>query len=248
MTGGVNYPLDELSWQPQAEATSLASPGLAVRDAAIEKNDAEMATRIASDASTRSQPPSRLGKHGRIVRHELVLGEIKIGPKHAGGWAAPDPDHGLCRRRFDRAAAQILPGGVQRPPPLSARQVVLLVIDRAPRSCLRLADAAVLRVHGGLPCRESSYELRMADHLVAAGRRFVQPLRDDQTDEVVPDFVLGEPNVAVEVWGVKGRELYDLRRKAKLGIYEVRRPTLTLLQWDVTDPLPDVELHRPPPQ
>ena len=88
----------------------------------------------------------------------------------------------------------------------------------------------------------------MADHLVAAGRRFVQPLRDDQTDEVVPDFVLGEPNVAVEVWGVKGRELYDLRRKAKLGIYEVRRPTLTLLQWDVTDPLPDVELHRPPPQ
>ena len=47
MTGGVNYPLDKPSWQPQAEATS---PGLAVRDAAIEKNDAEMVTRIASDA------------------------------------------------------------------------------------------------------------------------------------------------------------------------------------------------------
>ena len=49
MTGGVNYPLDEPSWQPQAEATSLASPA-SLRDAAIEKNDAEMATRIASDA------------------------------------------------------------------------------------------------------------------------------------------------------------------------------------------------------
>ena len=47
MTGGVNYPLDKPSWQPPGGGHQ---PGLAVRDAAIEKNGAEMATRIASDA------------------------------------------------------------------------------------------------------------------------------------------------------------------------------------------------------
>ena len=57
----------------------------------------------------------------------------------------------------------------------------------------------------------------MADHLVAAGRRFVQPLRDDQTDEVVPDFVLGEPNVAVEVWGVKGGSSTTCAERPNLG-------------------------------
>ena len=85
----------------------------------------------------------------------------------------------------------------------------------------------------------SSYELRMADHLVAAGRRFVQPLRDDQTDEVVPDFVLGEPKRRRGGLGVKGRELYDLAPEGQT--------------WDLRGPAPDpdaapVGRHRPPPR
>ena len=180
-----------------------------------------------------------------------MLGEIKIlpGASTAGGWRCARPRPRVyADDEFDRAAAQVLLAVFSDARLESARQVVLLVIDqRHAAACAssRLPCSGARRTT--LP-GEFSYELRMADHLVAAGRRFVQPLRDDQTDEVVPDFVLGEPNVAVEVWGVKGGELYDLRRKAKLGIYEVRRPTLTLLQWDVTDPLPDVEMHRPPPQ
>jgi len=46
---------------------------------------------------------------------------------------------------------------------------------------------------------------------------------------------------------VKGREIYDLRRRTKLGLYERSGPTLPLLQWDVTEPLPDVELRGEPP-
>ena len=44
---------------------------------------------------------------------------------------------------------------------------------------------------------------------------------------------------------MKGREIYDLRRRAKLGLYE-RAATLPLLQWDVTEPPPDVGLRAPP--
>ena len=46
---------------------------------------------------------------------------------------------------------------------------------------------------------------------------------------------------------MKGREIYDLRRRTKLGLYERSGPTLPLLQWDVTEPLPDVELRGEPP-
>ena len=87
----------------------------------------------------------------------------------------------------------------------------------------------------------------MADHLVAAGRRFVQPLRDDQTDEVVPDFVLVDvaTPTTVEVWGVTGRDLYELRPRRKRRVYDERSTTLSLLEWNVDDPLPDVERRQP---
>jgi hypothetical protein len=73
----------------------------------------------------------------------------------------------------------------------------------------------------------------------------VKPLRYDLSDDLLPDFVLVDvtPHVAVEVWGVKGRALYDLRRRAKLQLYNDRAATLPLLQWDVAQPLPD--LQRP---
>jgi hypothetical protein len=90
---------------------------------------------------------------------------------------------------------------------------------------------------------DSGFELLMADALIAAGRSFAKPLRYDQGDALFPDYVLVdvEPNVAVEVFGVKGRELYDLRRRTKLALYQ--QPTaMPLLQWDVAEPLPDV--HR----
>ena len=89
----------------------------------------------------------------------------------------------------------------------------------------------------------------MAGGLVGAGRAFVKPLRFDQGDDLMPDYVLidVEPHVAVEVWGVKGREIYDVRRRTKLGLYERSGPTLPLLQWDVTEPLPVVELRGEPP-
>ena len=82
----------------------------------------------------------------------------------------------------------------------------------------------------------------MADRLVGAGRGFVKPLRDDQGDDL-PDFVLvEEPNVAVEVWGSRAGSSTTCGGGPSSASTN-GGPTLPLLQWDVTDPPPDVELH-----
>ena len=129
--------------------------------------------------------------------------------------------------------------------PDGSRQMVLLVVDRAPRGYLRLVDAAALLATANFLPADSGFEVRMADALVAAGRRFVKPLRYDHADEILPDFVLGDvdPPVAIEVWGVTGRALYEVNRQRKRQVYDERRATLSLLEWHVADPLPDVGLR-----
>ncbi|GAA2798678.1 hypothetical protein [Saccharopolyspora taberi] len=69
----------------------------------------------------------------------------------------------------------------------------------------------------------------MADALAAAGRAFVKPLHYDG-GEVFPDFVLVE--------GVRGRETYEARKRAKQALY--RDSGRSLLEWDVRDPLPSL--------
>ncbi|RAS59545.1 uncharacterized protein DUF1173 [Lentzea atacamensis] len=118
-------------------------------------------------------------------------------------------------------------------------RVVLCLIERSPGGYAKVVDlAAMLTTQTYLPV-DSSYEADMADSLVSAGRAFVKPLRYDG-DGVFPDFVLvdDEPETYVEVWGVRGRESYETRRRAKQNFY--RDTGRALLEWDVNDPLPEL--------
>jgi len=117
--------------------------------------------------------------------------------------------------------------------------VVLCLIERSPRGYpLTVELAAMLTTASYLPV-DSSHEARMADALAAAGRTFVKPLRYDR-GAVFPDFVLvdQEPETYVEVWGVRGREDYETRKRAKQAYY--RTSGRVLLEWDVREPLPDL--------
>jgi hypothetical protein len=117
------------------------------------------------------------------------------------------------------------------------RQVVLCLIERSRHGYPTVIDvAAMLTTASHLPA-DSSHEAEMADALAAAGRAFVKPLHYDGT-EVFPDFVLVDvdPETYVEVWGVRGRESYEARKRAKQSFY--REAGRALLEWDVRDPLP----------
>ena len=89
---------------------------------------------------------------------------------------------------------------------------------------------------------DSSYEIAMTDALQDAGRAFVKPLTYDAGhDAVFPDFVLtDEPRSYVEVWGLPGRRGYEHRKAAKKAFY--RRHATRLLEWTVTEPIPNLAL------
>lgn len=138
------------------------------------------------------------------------------------------------RHAFSQAAADA--GG---------RRVALFYIERSTGGFATAVDAAVMLTSGDYIPADSSYEVRMADALAAAGRSYVKPLTFDSasgdalTSAVFPDFVLtDEPNSYVEVWGLPGREDYERRKAEKITTYQ--RNAARLIEWTVTDPIPSL--------
>ncbi|MCE0767389.1 DUF1173 domain-containing protein [Pseudonocardia kujensis] len=109
-------------------------------------------------------------------------------------------------------------------------------MDRTDAGNLTSVDgAAMLTTRGYLPA-DSSYEVRMADHSIAAGRPVLKPLRYDSHNDIFPDFVLldTDPPTFVELWGVPGRTAYEARRKAKHEhVAATQNPSL---EWEITGP------------
>nr|WP_231390460.1 DUF1173 family protein [Nocardia sp. CNY236] len=147
--------------------------------------------------------------------------------------------HSSFRSAFSLAASEA--GG---------RRIVLLYVERSAGGFARAVDAAVMLTNSDYVPADSSYEVRMADALKAAGRSFVKPLAFDAaagdavTSVVFPDFVLTDEVTPtyVEVWGLPGREEYERRKAEKLAHYT--RSAARLIEWTVTGPMPSLEWER----
>lgn len=183
----------------------------------------------------------RLGGAGGVRRRGLVLGEIRDVEPTKYGMSIRLAHHRkplyATTQLMERARRSFPAAFSQQAGQPGRRQVVLCLIERSPRGHAAVVQlAAMLTTSTYIPA-DSSYEVEMADALAAAGRAFVKPLHFDGGD-VFPDFVLvdEEPETYVEVWGVRGRELYEVRKRAKQAIYrESGRP---LIEWSVGDPMP----------
>ncbi|GGM67487.1 hypothetical protein GCM10012275_42600 [Longimycelium tulufanense] len=195
---------------------------------------------------------ARLSGEGSQRRRGLVLGEIRrVEPTPYGvriGLAhlrAPLFASRALHERLRRSHRTAFAGHSNKH---GGRQVVLCLVDRHPgNGYLVIEDAVVMLCSATYIPVESSYELRMSEALTAAGRAFLKPLRYDGTG-VFPDFVLLDttPHTYVEVWGIRGREDYEQRKRIKQAHY--RGAGHPLLEWAVHDPLPDVlpRGRRPP--
>ncbi|MEV5703572.1 DUF1173 family protein [Actinoallomurus sp. NPDC052274] len=98
-----------------------------------------------------------------------------------------------------------------------ARRVGLFLVERAATGRLNVVDATFMLTTASYIPGDSSFELAMAGHLAAAGRSFVKPLRYDG-DAVFPDFIVidTDPHTYVEVYGIRGRVGYELRRRRRI--------------------------------
>lgn len=143
--------------------------------------------------------------------------------------------HAALRRSYRHpfAAAAHTVGG---------RRIALFYIDRSPGGFATAADAAVMLTNRAYLPADSSYEVQMADALIAAGRSFVKPLRYDSDDAVFPDFVLTDTpgRTVVEVWGLPGRHEYEARKATKQALYQ--QSCTALIEWNIA-PLPDLHLE-----
>ncbi|AVZ71128.1 hypothetical protein SLUN_01535 [Streptomyces lunaelactis] len=191
---------------------------------------------------------AQLGRHGNAVRRGLILGEIKS--------VTPTPygvRYGLAHQRTGLFASTALDERVHRSyrPAFSqaaaehgARRVGLFLVERSPQGNLTVVDMAAMLLNRLYIPADSSHEVVMGDALADHGRAFIKPVRYDGTDAVFPDFVLSDtPHTYVEVYGIRGRESYDQRKRVKQAIYQ--RRGAGLIEWDVTEPLPDLSLPGP---
>jgi hypothetical protein len=114
------------------------------------------------------------------------------------------------------------------------RGIAILAIEKSSKGYLTVVDlAAMLANRQFLPC-DSSYEVQMADLLVAAGRSFQKPLRHTDRAAVHPDFVLTDtaPETVIEVLGMVGNAAYDVRLAEKRRHYEAQ--ATPLIEWTPT--------------
>lgn len=93
---------------------------------------------------------------------------------------------------------------------------------------------------------ESSFEVLVAEKLVAEHRRFEKPLRFDAEDVTFPDFWLkdvGAP-IPMEVWGMTSSE-YLARKAEKIAYYDEAYGKDGWWQWNgaAGDDLPDFPPH-----
>ncbi|MGW6144405.1 DUF1173 family protein [Streptomyces sp. NPDC055140] len=185
---------------------------------------------------------ARLGRHGMTERRALILGQIKE--------VAPTPygvAYRLAHQRTPLYARAALHARATRSyrhafgktaAEHDATRIALFVVERSPKGHLAVVDLAVMLTTGTYIPADSSYEVVMADALAACRRAFIKPLRYDTADAVLPDFVLTDvaPAAYVEVYGIHGRESYDLRKAEKREFYQ--RQGRLLIEWDIDHPLP----------
>lgn len=133
--------------------------------------------------------------------------------------------------------------GVGQP---NQRCVAMLLVEKpADRNYLTIVDGAAMLTNAQfLPC-DSTYEVAMADHLVALRRAFRKPLRHIGHAPVHPDFVLTDTatDVQIEVLGLTGNPEYDARMASKREHY--RAAGATVVEWDApAQALDSVQLPR----
>ncbi|WP_218018211.1 DUF1173 family protein [Nocardia shimofusensis] len=194
--------------------------------------------------------------HPDRIRRGFILGELKaVHEARKTGWRYQLAQQSPGRQVFvsDRLDARLRRSYRNAMSEAAARaggrRIMLFYVERSPGGFARAVDAAVMLTNTTYIPADSSYEARMADALIAAGRSFVKPLvydadvTDEVTSAVFPDFILTDetPPTYVEVWGLPGQELYERRKSAKRAHYQ--RQSARLLEWTVTEPMPVV----PPP-
>ncbi|MFI7524521.1 DUF1173 family protein [Nocardia salmonicida] len=181
------------------------------------------------------------------IRRGFVLGEIKSIDEGQYGLRYQLAHQSRQRQIFvnaeldSRLRSSYRPAFAQAGEDAGGRKVGLFYVERSRNGFTIAVDAAVMLTNSAYIPSDSSFEVRMADALHAAGRSFIKPVTyDAASDAVFPDYVLTDTTAPtyVEVWGLPGREDYERRKAEKIAHYQ--RAAATLIEWNVGNPMPNL--------
>jgi hypothetical protein len=110
------------------------------------------------------------------------------------------------------------------------RQIVAIATVFRNGDYCTISDIALMRTNTQFIPVDSSYELLVANKLIAENRKFRKPLRLER-ERYLPDFVLMDcvTDVVMEVFGVQGNIEYDERKTEKLADYQEKQ--ITCWHW-----------------
>lgn len=171
---------------------------------------------------------------GRI-RSGFMLGEVRgLEPAKYGGGQRLDLKHhrdpliispelyGAAAKRFIRALARI-----SNPDPSSGRVIALAQVEASNGTSLRVVALALMVCSRDYVPVDSNYEAQVAHKLVDEGRAFSKPIKLDENEDLLPDFILTDtrPPTMLEVFGMETPE-YLRRKEEKLRLYRDRDQVL----------------------
>jgi hypothetical protein len=130
------------------------------------------------------------------------------------------------------------------------KSIVLAVVSASKKGNFNVEDFVLMAVNRNYIPYDSSYERRVADQLIAQQRLFEKPLRYDNEELTLPDFVLldceAAARVPMEVFGMTGYAAYDVRKEEKRRIYQ--RSNEPFWEWEpaAQSVMPTFPQRRPP--
>lgn len=98
--------------------------------------------------------------------------------------------------------------------------VALLATEVSQKGNVNIVDGALMLTTTSYIPVDSTYEAKLAQHLVTANRSFIKPLHYDVREQLLPDFVLTDtdPETYLEVFGMDTAQ-YTQRKQEKIKIY-----------------------------
>jgi hypothetical protein len=171
---------------------------------------------------------------GRI-RSGFMLGEVRgLEPAKYGGGQRLDLKHhrdplivspelyAAASKRFIRALARAF-----NPDPSSGRVIALAQVEASNGTSLRVVALALMVCSRDYVPVDSMYEAQLAHKLVDEGRAFTKPIKLDEDEGLLPDFILTDtrPPTMLEVFGMETPE-YLRRKEEKIRLYGEREQVL----------------------
>ena len=236
--GGVHYFLTKTTAKIKRKAAPLQDSLYILPEFEMSKADSINAEFDAAMREVLASATEDAVQAGLPLKMKMIIGEVKSLTKSKFGYELKFRGKSTAFYMKDelqaRMAKSYKPGMDAIDGSDGSRSIALAVVSASKKGYFNIDDLVLMATNRNYIPVDSSYEKTVADLLIAQERQFEKPLRYDNDELTLPDFVLLDcsesPRVPVEIYGMTGNAKYDARKREKRAIY--RESGSTCWEWE----------------